>query len=61
GTTSMNVSGVDADCRVCHATTKTEDLIAPRMKAFHSLCLKCHEAQGKGPFGKDQCNQCHMK
>ena len=31
------------------------------MAALHGNCMKCHEKHGKGPFRKDQCNQCHTK
>ncbi|MEG2172622.1 MAG: cytochrome c3 family protein [Desulfovibrionaceae bacterium] len=50
-----------AQCQSCHVGQKTADLIPNRMAAFHGSCIKCHEKLGKGPFGKDQCNQCHTK
>lgn len=50
-----------ADCATCHVDQKTSDLIPGRMAAFHGQCITCHEKQGKGPFRKDQCNQCHTK
>ena len=40
---------------------KASELIPDRMEAFHGNCMKCHEKHGKGPFRKDQCNQCHTK
>ncbi len=48
-------------CGTCHLEQNPEDLIPSRMLAFHGQCMSCHEKQGKGPFKKDQCNQCHTK
>lgn len=50
-----------ANCQSCHEGQKNADLILPRMGAFHGSCIKCHESLGKGPYKKDQCNQCHTK
>ena len=51
----------EADCTVCHGDVKASELIPDRMAALHGNCMKCHEKHGKGPFRKDQCNQCHTK
>ena len=51
----------DAGCTVSHADVKASELIPDRMAALHGNCMKCHEKHGKGPFRKDQCNQCHTK
>ena len=57
----VDVNPGDADCTVCHGNVKASELIPDRMEAFHGNCMKCHEKHGKGPFRKDQCNQCHTK
>ena len=57
----MDVNPGDADCTVCHGNVKASELIPDRMAALHGNCMKCHEKHGKGPFRKDQCNQCHTK
>lgn len=46
-------------CSQCHEKG-VEQLIPPRMKAFHDGCMGCHEEMQAGPFEDDQCNQCHM-
>lgn len=58
---AVKVSPQYADCTSCHAGQKTEDLIPERMAAFHKGCMGCHEETAKGPYKKDQCNQCHTK
>lgn len=50
-----------AQCQSCHVGQKTADLIPNRMSAFHTSCMRCHKKEGKGPYKKDQCNQCHTK
>lgn len=50
-----------ASCQTCHADQKLKDLVPGRMAAFHGQCMSCHEKEGKGPFKKDQCQQCHLK
>lgn len=55
------VSPLYANCQSCHLGQKAEELIPSRMDAFHASCIKCHEKAGKGPYKKDQCNQCHTK
>lgn len=55
------VTPLYANCATCHVEQKTQDLVPGRMAAFHGQCIKCHETTGKGPFTKDQCNQCHTK
>ena len=57
----VDVNPGDADCTVCHGNVKASELIPDRMTALHGNCMKCHEKHGKGPFRKDQCNQCHTK
>lgn len=57
----VDVNPGDADCTVCHGDVKASELIPDRMAALHGNCMKCHEKHGKGPFRKDQCNQCHTK
>ena len=57
----VDVNPGDADCTVCHGNVKASELIPDRMAALHGNCMKCHEKHGKGPFRKDQCNQCHTK
>lgn len=46
------------DCAVCHGLP-AEKLIPGRMDAYHTLCMGCHEQEKKGPYGKEQCAQCH--
>lgn len=58
---TVTVNPQFASCQSCHVGQKTVDLIPNRMAAFHGSCIKCHEKAGKGPFGKDKCNQCHTK
>ena len=49
-------------CGECHnAEAAEEQGIPARMEAFHLNCMGCHEEMGVGPYGKDQCNQCHVK
>ncbi|HIW78038.1 MAG TPA: cytochrome c family protein [Candidatus Bilophila faecipullorum] len=57
----VDVDPADANCVICHEGAKIKELIPDRMAAFHGQCMTCHEKLGKGPFRKDQCNQCHMK
>ena len=46
------------NCAVCHGLP-AEKLIPGRMDAYHKLCMGCHEKLKKGPYGKQQCAQCH--
>lgn len=46
------------NCAVCHGLP-AEKLIPSRMDAYHKLCMGCHEKLKKGPYGKEQCAQCH--
>lgn len=46
------------NCAVCHGLP-AEKLIPGRMDAYHKQCMGCHEKEKKGPFGKEQCAQCH--
>lgn len=55
------ISLLYTNCQSCHIGKKTDDLILNRMGAFHGSCIKCHEQKGKGPYTKEQCNQCHTK
>lgn len=48
-------------CSDCHNAQSAEDGIPNAMEAFHQNCMGCHEETGAGPYGKDQCNQCHLK
>ncbi len=48
-------------CGECHNAATAEFNIPDRMEAFHLRCMGCHEEVGAGPYGKDQCNQCHLK
>ena len=61
GPETFKVAPLYADCATCHVGQKTDELIPNRMAAFHGQCIKCHEKLGKGPFTKEQCNQCHIK
>ncbi len=57
----VNINPAYADCTVCHVGQTIDDLILPRMQAFHESCMGCHEKLHKGPYGQDSCNQCHTK
>ncbi|NDV20574.1 cytochrome C [Pseudodesulfovibrio sp. JC047] len=46
-------------CSRCHDTPLNE-LTPTSMDAYHQQCMRCHENEGKGPFGDDTCSQCHM-
>ncbi|RWU04061.1 cytochrome C [Pseudodesulfovibrio sp. S3] len=46
-------------CSDCH-DVEVRELVIPRMNAFHDQCLSCHESMGVGPYGPDECNQCHI-
>jgi len=46
-------------CNSCHEA-ETRELVLPRMNAFHDQCMSCHEEMGAGPYGPDNCNQCHI-
>lgn len=59
-TGDATIGSDSADCMMCH-TEKLEDLIPGRMAAFHGQCFTCHQEVGKGPYKKDQCQQCHIK
>lgn len=48
-------------CTSCHQEKSTNELLMNRMNAFHAQCMGCHQKEGKGPFEKDQCNQCHYQ
>ncbi len=48
-------------CGECHNAETAEFGLLNRMEAFHQSCMGCHEEVGSGPYGKDQCNQCHLK
>ncbi len=61
GTKALSIEKPYANCASCHVNQATVDLIPDRMSAFHGQCIVCHEKVGKGPFTKDQCNQCHTK
>lgn len=56
---SVVFSPLYTSCQSCHIDQATDDLIIGRMAAFHGSCMTCHEKLGKGPYKKDQCNQCH--
>lgn len=58
---TFKVDPLYADCATCHVGQKLKDLVPGRMAAFHGQCITCHEKTGKGPYKKDQCNQCHTK
>ncbi len=60
-TGAITVSKNFSYCNVCHIEEKPQNLITDRMQAFHNQCLGCHEEVQKGPFKKEQCNQCHIK
>lgn len=57
----FKVPSLYANCATCHIDQPLKDLVPGRMAAFHGQCIKCHEKAGKGPFTKEQCNQCHTK
>lgn len=46
-------------CNQCHEA-ETRELVLPRMNAFHDQCMSCHEEMGAGPYGPDNCKQCHI-
>lgn len=46
-------------CGSCHEAD-TRELVLPRMNAFHDQCMSCHKDQGAGPYGPDDCKQCHI-
>ncbi|MGE4195245.1 MAG: cytochrome c3 family protein [Pseudodesulfovibrio sp.] len=46
-------------CDQCHEA-ETRELVLPRMNAFHDQCMSCHEEMGAGPYGPENCNQCHI-
>nr|WP_321257249.1 cytochrome c3 family protein [uncultured Pseudodesulfovibrio sp.] len=46
-------------CNKCHES-ETRELVLPRMNAFHDQCMSCHEENEVGPYGPDNCNQCHI-
>lgn len=48
-----------SSCGQCHEA-ETRELVLPRMNAFHDQCMSCHEEMGAGPYGPDNCNQCHI-
>ena len=49
-----------SDCSECH-DKPVEDLIPPRVKAFHGQCMGCHREKRRGPFGNDSCTRCHLR
>lgn len=52
----------ETPCAECHNAEAAEEQGIPnQMEAFHQNCMSCHEKTGGGPYGKDQCNQCHLK
>ncbi len=57
----FKVSDQYANCLSCHVDQKLNELVPDRMTAFHTQCMSCHEKVGKGPYTKEQCNQCHTK
>ncbi len=59
--TDFQVSEQYANCLSCHVDQKLSELVPDRMTAFHTQCMSCHEEVGKGPYTKEQCNQCHTK
>ena len=61
GPDAFKINPIYADCASCHVGQKTQELVPDRMGAFHGQCIKCHEKNGKGPFTKEQCAQCHTK
>lgn len=61
GSSAFHVNEAYAHCAVCHEGAKPQDLVPGRMAAYHGQCITCHEKRGKGPFTKDQCNQCHTR
>ena len=48
-------------CGDCHNPATAEFNLPDRMAAFHQSCMGCHEEIGSGPYGKEHCNQCHLK
>lgn len=55
----MNIE--QANCIACHENTTANDLILPRMDAYHGNCMGCHEDIGAGPYEPSQCKQCHTQ
>jgi hypothetical protein len=46
-------------CKKCH-DSEIEELVPPRMDAFHKECMGCHREMGAGPSGPKDCNRCHI-
>ncbi len=61
GPADFKVNPLYANCATCHVDQKNQELVPDRMSAFHGQCITCHEKIDKGPYTKDQCNQCHTK
>ncbi|NDV19431.1 cytochrome C [Pseudodesulfovibrio sp. JC047] len=60
--TEVDMTEYDGDyssCESCHEADPRE-LVLPHMNAFHDQCMSCHEEMGAGPYGPDNCNQCHI-
>lgn len=57
---SVEQKNAPQSCADCHSEP-VDALIPTTTNAFHTQCMRCHEEQGKGPFGDDACYQCHMK
>lgn len=57
-TGQLKVSPAYANCATCHGQP-AEKMLPGRMEAMHKLCMGCHEKRNQGPFGKENCAQCH--
>lgn len=58
---AQNLEKGISPCGECHNAETAEFGLPNRMEAFHQSCMGCHEKETAGPYGKDQCNQCHLK
>lgn len=58
---SCHHTGDYTPCSDCHTAASPEEGVPGLMEAYHQSCMGCHEETGAGPYGKDQCNQCHLK
>lgn len=57
GTLMEDESSEDQSCSECH-DLKGSDGQPSLIKAFHTNCKGCHQAQEKGPI---MCGECHIK
>lgn len=57
-----NYEGSYTPCSQCHHSPEPgRELVLTRKNAFHDQCMNCHEELKKGPFGENNCGQCHIR